>query len=400
VFWGWTAKIGGTWQILGRSLVLEESNRGPVAWILMLLGIGFLSLRWRGQGRAARLAAWVLCASVVAAVMIRPFLLSAVLLEVAAVASAVVLWVPREGPPESGWRLLVLFSFAMMTILLSGWYIDTAGVTSATPGLARTATFLLLGGFLILVCVPPFHVWVSAARTAPSLESAFFVLTGVQAAGILLIMSVLQSFDWLRDSQLLDQGLKVAGVGGLGFGSLAALAHAREDMRVRYLWLADAGVGLMCLSMATTAGYASALVGLVCRSLAGVLFLSRVGTPIPLKVRGPDIVAAEGLGLLTLGGVPLTLGAWPRWLLLRAGSAELGSLFVPAMVCMGIGAFVSIMTLARRWSEIPAGVHRPALTAGRGRGLAFALASLALGIFPWLAYAPAEAIVARFTNLP
>jgi len=103
--------------------------------------------------------ALLILAIVAASLMVDPFVFAAVFIELAAMGAVFVLVTQKHPRSTGATRMLILYTFAMLSILFTGSLLEVAGITSATPVLAMRVTFMLGFGFAILMTVPPFHLW-------------------------------------------------------------------------------------------------------------------------------------------------------------------------------------------------------------------------------------------------
>jgi len=66
---------------------------------------------------------------------------------------------------------------------------------------------LLILSFAILMAVPPFHLWISAAAQRANPHSMAFVIFILQSAGLFFALRFLDGFPWLRMATLAYQAL-------------------------------------------------------------------------------------------------------------------------------------------------------------------------------------------------
>lgn len=388
---GFPVKVPAAWVILGRALVLDPTNRLALA-ILYLGGAALFeaaAVTFAGRGRVT--AGWALLASLAAALLIRPFLFAAVFFELAALAGAVVLSSSDSRRQEPSMRLLTVMTPAMLTVLLAGWFVDTAGVTSATPSLARAATGLLLFGFSILLGVPPFHLWLPAAATERRGEGAAFVLLAMQTTGLMMALRFLDTYDWLRGSPDLYRTIRLAGLILTGAGAATSMAQADEAKSTVYSLLGDTGPVLVALGLADGTG-APLAVALAALRIPGYA-LAALGARSDEAAGHPGLAAYGRLGL---AGFPLTPTFALRLVLLgRLITADATAFWVLAM-----------SSLALTWAALRSSRLRPLRGIGGGSGPAWTrlpalvmAACLLLGAFPGLWTGVLPAASAAWVNL-
>lgn len=320
---GVPGKLASDWVILGRVLILDEANRIALALVYLGAGILFALGGDRFPSRAHAASMWAMLGLLSSSLMIRPFLLSAVLLELAALAGAVLLSEPDSTRQESSMRLVTMVTPAMLAVLLAGWFVDTAGVTSATPDLARSAASLLFLGFAILLAIPPFHLWFPSAVLGEGGLRAIFILVALQTTGVMLALSFLENYDWLRTSEEVFQAIRTAGLLTTGVGAAVALAETDSRKATAYSLLADSGPILLALGVPGGRGVvlAVALSGL--RLLGIGLATSGWGWgAMDAAISARRETWANLYGRLSLAGFPLTPAFAARVMLLVILAAE------------------------------------------------------------------------------
>jgi len=393
---GLAVKLPARWSLLGRGFVLDEGARPMIAFLYLATAFLTAPSFLAGTTRAAPALAVMLTGIVAASLMVTPFVYAALFIELAALGSGMML-VSRSYPSSAGaLRLLSLYTFAMMGMLATGWLLDRVGVTASTPELANVATMLLILSFAILMAVPPFHLWISAAAQRANPHSMAFVIFILQSAGLFFALRFLDGFPWLRMATLAYQALLWTGAVAAIAGALMAMAA--EDMRQvgAFALVSDAGVILLAVGTGEPAGYRLALGMLAARVVAlGLLGLGlgSLGISQPWgSMQGsgktmPLQAAAFLAGLLSLAGFPLSAGFPGRWSLMSGlhGAMPWTSWTILTAMTLLTGTVIS---WARRLFAVPAERASPTrltrleqLFLGGGIFLL-----LLLGIFPQLVY--------------
>jgi len=388
---GGSLKVSGSWTVLGRAFVLDDGNRAAVSFIF-LVGAFLLTASW-----AARAVAYLpsfgllMIASVAASLMIRPFLYAAPLLETAAVGGCLLLVGERPQSHRAGLRLLTFYTVAMMALLLTGWMLGSAGVTSATELQAERVFLLLAIGLAVLLVVPPFHSWLSAGAQASDPYTLAFVLIVLQSAGLFLFLGFLDSYTWLRESVELADRLRWAGLATVVFGTLWAASQRESARWMAYAIIADVGVTLLLLGHLTAPAYQIALgmagsraVGLAVWALGESNLGPSVGRAGERSERRWASLASLA-GASSVAGAPLTAGFPGRW-------AALGLLArndVWASACVVASILVLIASIGRRWTPDGRATEAETMPAPTGRRfllIAGVLLVVGLGVFPQLLF--------------
>lgn len=345
-------KMEPTFRFLGRGFIIDGSNRAAIGYIYLasafLFGGGWVARanRFFYSGGIFSLLAIVL------SLMVQPFLYAAIFQAGAALAMVFVLVDPRTPSIQAALRLLLFYILGMMAILMSGWLLDTSGVTAAAPELVERVIQFLAVGFGVLLMVPPFHLWLPAAADSAHKYSVAFVPVLLYSAGIFILLRFMNEYEWMRSSMIIRDSLRAAGMFMIVLGGLWAVAQRDIARAMVYLLLADFGASMVLLG-APTGGYSLALVMAGARIISvgvwglGITVLER-GIDRSATIAGsaysnPLPAAAAVVGLISLGGLPLTAGFPGRW----GGIQLIGEDNPAAAVILIIGIALAAATTAR-----------------------------------------------------
>ncbi len=352
-------KVGSDWLILGRTFTLNSANRAAIGF-LYLVGAFIFGGAWASRrGRIFYMAGMAALAFVAASLSIQPFLYAAIFLEFAAMAGVLILAARDLSGYRGGMRLLILYSLAMMAVLLAGWMLERLGASFATSESTLLATVFLALGFAVLMAVPPFHLWLPIAASEASPYALTFVTVILQSAGLFFLLRFLNAYAWLRELTDLFVGIRIAGIVMVWFGGLLAVAQRDVSKTMAYALLTDFGIMLLAVGVGSPEGYklALGLNGIRVVSLGiwaiGLDFLfERCDKSDPFALKGlahqyPLATIATLTGILSIAGFPLTAGFPGRWALLSmlapidsvaSITVILASLFIggTAIRCAGI----------------------------------------------------------------
>lgn len=353
---GFSLKIGSTWGLLGRSLILDAGNRAAVGFLYLAAAFLFGGSWMARPGRYFQPAGLAAVGAVAASLMVRPFLYAAVFLELAAIGAVLILAQPGERSRRGALRLLALYTMAMLTTLLAGWRVEVLGAAGGTAEESLQAAILLSVGFSILMVVPPFHHWLPAEAETAHPYALAFVAVFLQSAGLFFLLRFLDGYQWLRDNLQLYGGMRAMGSVMVVAGSCMAAAQSGFSRAVAYALIADLGVSLIAVGAHTPQGYQLAVglvaahaIGLtVCALGASALSTGRMGDQAAslrgAARRSPLAAAAALAGLLSLGGFPLSAGFPVRWALMQS--------LAPTDVAPGLAILVGVGVIgatAWRW---------------------------------------------------
>jgi formate hydrogenlyase subunit 3/multisubunit Na+/H+ antiporter MnhD subunit len=388
---------------------LSENVR-PLIGFLYLAGAFLLPAAWAVKvNRFFPSVGLLILAIVAASLMVDPFVFAAVFIELAAMGAVFILVTQQHTRSTGATRMLILYTFAMISILFTGSLLDVAGITSATPVLAMRVTFMLGFGFAILMTVPPFHLWLPKSADESDPYLLIFILVILQSAGFFFLLRFLDSYVWLREQTLIFDGIRIAGI----ITTILAVVFSASQKDIKklmaYALLIDLGVMLIAVGSGTEDAFRIALslsavrvvaLGVLALGLSYLCNVKRLGSQMRgVGLRMPFAAAAFLMGLLSAAGTPLTAGFPGRWSLLTAVLQE-DKLAAGAVIFSMIGLGVLVI----RWA---------AILFGRGDGeelftvskepriflLGGIILLLLLGLFPQLVFPWVEDVASGLANL-
>jgi formate hydrogenlyase subunit 3/multisubunit Na+/H+ antiporter MnhD subunit len=403
-------KLGDTWRVLGRSFVLDETNRTMVGFLYFIGAFIFPAARSANTNRYFNAVGLLSLGAVAASLLITPFLFAAIFIEFTAIGAILLLAAPEYGAWKGSLRLLTLYTIGMLAILLAGWMLDTIGVTTATPDLAQRTITLLAVGFAVLMAVPPFHHWLTVAAGKTNPFALTFVTVVLQSVGLFLMLRFLDGHTWMREEPRFFTGMRWAGIFMIVYGGFSALAQRSFSRVMAYALLTDFGVTLIAVSAHEADGYRLALglmgvrvVGMAVWALGLVKLVDNYEQDQPEYLQGAANrgllpATAALIGVLCIAGFPLTAGFPARWALITSlGSIDLiaGGAVLFSTFCISASAIVWLHHFLQPTEDRPQSVTpEETLFFIGGIGLI-----LAFGVFPQLVYPWIVEMASGLTNL-
>jgi len=317
--------LGAPVEVLGRQLVITGADRIVLAG-LFLVAAGLFMIGWRANPGASFFPLGLAILGLLSAALVaRPFLYASLLLTITAVLATIFLESGLSGKTRGALRFLVLMTLALPAFMVASWLLDLHALNPTDTGLARNIMLALTAGFVLLLGVVPFHIWIRPVVEESPPVAAVFVLTVFNSVTWFLLFDVLQEYPWLSSQQdmfriLQFLGLLTAVVGGLLAFSSYDFVHV-----LSYGVLADYGCGLIVLGMRTPAGLAAVMLATLARPVSlGVLALGltlarqHVKSSQFEKLAGmgwfyPWTAAALIVGGFSLAGIPPLTGFVGRW---------------------------------------------------------------------------------------
>lgn len=315
-------RFDSSWIILGRALNMPTAIR-PMIGFLYLIGLYMFSGSWVLEiNRFFPSIAMLVLLTVAASIMVEPFLYAAAFIGLAAMGSVLLLVSPLQPRSVGAVRIMVLYTFSVLTILLSGWMIETGSGTGSAYGEGVRVAIVLTFGFTILMAIPPFHIWLTAAAEDANPYILAFVTVLLQGAGFFLLLRFLDAFAWLREDPIFSLGLEVVSAGTVILASLWALSTPDLRKVFAYAVIADMGAILLALSHGSPEGsrialalFGTRIFGIAVLALGLSLLMERATQWRGAGREQPVAALSILIGLLSLTGFPLTAGFPARWAL-------------------------------------------------------------------------------------
>ncbi|OGO20273.1 MAG: hypothetical protein A2Z14_16185 [Chloroflexi bacterium RBG_16_48_8] len=321
-------RFDGTWQILGRSFLLNPINKASISYTFLAGGF-ILAGAWTARPvRMFYSLGMGVLGLIAASLLINPFLFAAIFIELAVIGSTLILSSRQPGRSRGGLRLLSLYTLATLAILLVGWCIDTGNVGMEIDGINSMLSLLLIFGFTILISVPPFHAWLPITAEENHPFTWTFVAVVLQGAALFFIVRFITNFTWLNENEMLFPFIRSIGATMALVSALWTVLQKDLQKMASYAFISDLGVMLVALGLGSRDGFQLAL-GLTGARVISMACLSQglmqvwKSSQLPEDelhqteiVLSPLASAAILVGLLSLAGFPLTAGFPGRWGLL------------------------------------------------------------------------------------
>lgn len=356
--------MGEAMTFLGREVVLEQADRVAMG-ILFFTAAGIFFLAWRFTAHSLIFPMGLGLLSLLSgALLIRPIIYAALLIEIAAALSIFALQSEKGPPTRGGLRYLTFTTLALPGLLVTHWLMERYALTPDETELLGVAAVLLAVSFALLLGVVPFHTWVSAlAGDGVPLASAF-VLTIGNGTIWFLLLDFLEAYPWLSGHPRFGLIVSTAGLAMVIIGALLASAQRRLGPLMGYGALVDSGAALLALAMNSELGLTLVILSLLVRPFGLALMAAgssglreRNGDDsfdalCGLGWRMPWSTAAFVFGGLSVAGLPLGAGFIWRWSLCRASASS-----DPSTVLYLLLAGVGVMTGV--WRGLAALLARP-----------------------------------------
>ncbi|HEY72218.1 MAG: hypothetical protein DRJ03_12470 [Chloroflexi bacterium] len=357
-------EMGEAVTFLGRELVLEQADRMAMA-VLFFTAAGVFFLAWRFAPHSLLLPMGLGLLSLLSgALLIRPLIYAALLVEIAAALSVFALQSEKGPPTKGGLRYLTFTTLALPGLLVIHWLLERYTLTPDETELLSMAAILLAVSFALLLGVVPFHTWVSTITNDSVPLASAFVLTISNGTIWFLLLDFLETYPWLSNH---PRFVPIVATGGLAMvivGALLAPAQRKPGSLMGYGALVDSGAALLALAMNSESGLTLVILSLLARPFGLILMAAGLsglrthsgGDDSFDALRGigwkaPWSTAAFVFGGLSVAGLPISAGFIWRWPLCRAlASSNQSSVLLLLLAGVGVmaGVWRTLSTLLIR----------------------------------------------------
>lgn len=328
--------------ILGRSLVIDSNLRILVLIFYIFLGLWTLALHiFKVQSRVVPLGL-TFFAFAISSLAVEPFLYSALLIEIAVIVSVIMVADTKAESKKGVLRYLVYFSFGVPFVLLAGWYLAGGEITPVNEEQLIQATLLLGLGFVFWLGVFPFQSWIPLIGDENRPTESMLLLIVMPVVIIMLLLKYLNGFVWLREFQLVFQGLRIFGLIMTLTGSFWAFFEQNIRRLISYLMIVSTGLMLLSIGLDQPSGIFLSIYLVFIRLsaffvLTWTLFILQrenagfsVNSFTALFFRLPLLGISSLIAFFSIVGMPLTAGfpvmqslyaylsAANRWLIISA----------------------------------------------------------------------------------
>jgi NADH-quinone oxidoreductase subunit N len=241
---------------------------------------------------------------------------------------------------EAGVKYLVLSALSTAFLVYGiTWIFGVTGETNLdriTAALANSntdQTAMLFGAVLVLVALGfkiaavPFQIWVPDVYQGAPTPVTAYLSVGSKAAGFVVLLRVLRPFLMLPK---MDRLLVVVALLTLLYGNLAALPQGNLKRLLAYSSIAHAGyllIGVACFDGPAVTFYLVAYLLMTLLSFAVLIVVAqqageRIADFDGLAKRSPFLAFAMLIGMISLAGVPFTIGFFGKFFIFYSAIAH------------------------------------------------------------------------------
>lgn len=204
--------LSSSLAILGRSFILNSSSRLLLVVVYLSSALWFIGSIAVKTERAFIPLGLVISALLTAALSVEPFLYAAVLVEMAALVSVIVLSPPGQAVKQGVLRFITFQTLGMILLLFSGWMLDQMALNPSDQRMEIRAAILLGLGFSMLISAFPFSTWITMVAEESNPLTASFVFFLPPVIITMIGFSFLDRYPIFRSMQQVTTILELLGV--------------------------------------------------------------------------------------------------------------------------------------------------------------------------------------------
>lgn len=239
---------------LGRQVVLPYEISPFLAFSYAVTGLWLFFSNTPIVPESFRAVSLLITALLTAALGVEPFLYAALLIELAILASILILSPVEEKTSPGILRYLSLQTMAMPFILLAGWLLTGVETLPADSPLV-TQTMIVLGlGVALLLAVFPFHSWVPMVSQKANPTVASFIFLMLNTTILVFSLNFLDRYAFLREFQSIYLVLRLMGTMMIVIGGVWTAFQENLKRSLGFTVLSEVGFSLLCIGLSAQGG--------------------------------------------------------------------------------------------------------------------------------------------------
>lgn len=244
---GLVIPIGESLDFFGRQFLLSKADLSVLTLIYGSLAF------WLGAAYEARthwafnplsLAIAAILTSVLA---VKPFLYAALLIEGVTLLCIPVILTPGQKLGAGVLRFLAFQTLGMPFILYTGWMLGGMEIGSLQPALVVRAAVMMAIGFVLLLGIFPFHTWMPMIMDEGHPYACAFVFYMFSLVALLFGVGLVQSYEWMRTSQIIHLVIALLGALMIMMGGIGAAFQEHFGRILGYTMMTEIGFSLLAV---------------------------------------------------------------------------------------------------------------------------------------------------------
>lgn len=185
----------------------------------------------------------------IAAITVDPFLYAALIIEIIALVSVLILSPPGIKRVRGSMRFLSTQTIGMGFILIAGWVLSGVETTPVDVSFLLQVTAIVGIGFALLLAIFPFHSWIPVVSEETTPFSAAFIFYMVPQVVLLFLLNFLLRLDWVGSNTSVYLTLRVMGIIMVSFGGIWAGFQSNLARIFSFAVIMEIGFSVLSLSL-------------------------------------------------------------------------------------------------------------------------------------------------------
>lgn len=263
-------------EVMGRTLALERSQQTILAFFYGVAAVGIILSLVVPSNRFFVPSVLMVTALTVAVIAVRPFIFGAMMVFLAVLIVFPLLWYEKRG--DGAGILRFVFWQLMGTIFLSlgAWLATLVDINPTNQALLLRVTMILFWGLVFWLGFFPIHSWLSMVMNESCPFISGFIVSLIQFASLYILLNFINSFIWIRTSEIFYNGLEYLGLAMLILGGIQTLTERTLQRVQASLYLAENGVAMMLIGMRTGEAFTIFLSLIFIRVIAGIFWSTAI----------------------------------------------------------------------------------------------------------------------------
>lgn len=263
-------------DVMGRTLTLERSQQTVLAFFYGVAAMGIILSLVVPSNRFFVPSVLMVTALTVAVIAVKPFIFGALMVFLAVLIIFPLLWYEKRGDGTGILRFVFWQLMGTIFLSLGAWLATLVDINPTNQALLLRVTLILFWGLVFWLGFFPVHSWLGMVMNESCPFIGGFIVSLIQFASLYILLNFINSFIWIRTSEVFFTGLKYLGLAMLILGGIQTLTERTLQRVQASLYIAENGITMMLLGMRTSETFTIFLSLIFIRVIAGILWSTAI----------------------------------------------------------------------------------------------------------------------------
>jgi len=241
--------IDESFILFGRQFILDNDFRPIITMIYFGLAFWFGGSLTTSVDNMFVPIGLLLTALLTAVIAVEPFLYAALLIEIAALVSVIILSPPGTLKHRGTLRFVTFVTLGMPLVLVAGWLLTGIGTNPEDVSLILRVTALVGLGLALFMGIFPFHSWIPILTEETNPYSTGFVIVIIPQAVSFFLLSYLSRFTWFSAESTVYETLRIMGIFMVVFGGVWSAFQTHLGRIMSFAVIMEIGFSLLAISL-------------------------------------------------------------------------------------------------------------------------------------------------------